>query len=216
MHPLDCPGWDYADHPQKEQELPQRSAEVLAYLRSHQYDFTQNAVDTRPTHELLFSNLTPKEFRYFAGNYRGSIQRCLQYYNVKIPADPRVGENSISVSQSMIDLGNKTKSLFAALDSANQLPDIQLSKADKIIYLVAAACQIFVEFLRIHPYANGNGHIARFLIFIFLGRHGYWPVKWPLDDRPPDPPYSTLISEYRNGKKDLLEQFMMKCILGTI
>jgi Fic family protein len=104
--------------------------------------------------------------------------------------------------------------LAAALDTASQLPDAHVSKTQKVMYIVAATCSIFVEFLRIHPHANGNGHIARFIVISFLGRYELWPRQWPLDERPPDPPYSSLIKRYRDGRPDLLEQFVLKCILG--
>lgn len=216
MHPSNCPGWEYSTHPQKDNVLPIKSKDTLISLRKNISNYDHNAIDSRSTHQYLFSLLTPKNYGYYAGNYRGAAYRCLEFYEVMISSDSRVGDNSSCVHQLMTDFGIEISNLFAALDLANQIPNSQLPHTDKFMYLVAAASHIFVEFLRIHPYANGNGHIARFLIFIFLGRHGYWPKKWPLDERPPDPPYSTLISEYRNGQKDPLEQFIMKCILGTI
>jgi Fic family protein len=74
------------------------------------------------------------------------------------------------------------------------------------------ACRVFEVFLRIHPYANGNGHAARFLIWCLLSRYGYWPKGWPIEPRPPDPPYTHLISEYRNGNWEPLEEFVLKTV----
>ena len=101
-----------------------------------------------------------------------------------------------------------------ALDLANTLPDGQLARHQKLIYTVTFACRVFEIVLRVHPYANGNGHAARFIVWAILGRYGFWPRSWPLDPRPPDPPYSRLISEYRSGNHQPLEEFVIRAVIG--
>ena len=98
--------------------------------------------------------------------------------------------------------------------TAAGLPSGQLSDEDKALYTVMFACRVFEIFLRVHPYANGNGHVARFLIWSILGRYDYWPQQWPIEPRPPDPPDSQLIVEYRNGNPEPLEQYVLQCIAG--
>ena len=214
MHPADCPAWEYSHHPAKDDVLPHRSREILVELRANQMDHQSVSQDTRAVHRQLFAELAPNECDYYAGNYRGDDFRCLKYYNVMIPSDPRVGVDSAVVRHELALLASDIDSLFASLDHLLALPLSRVSKERKLLSVVDSVCGVFVEFLRIHPYANGNGHVARFLIFAVLGRYGYWPKRWPLDERPPDPPYSRLISEYRDGNRDGFVRFVLMCILG--
>jgi Fic family protein len=101
---------------------------------------------------------------------------------------------------------------IAALDEAGRLPNAQLSPNEKVLFAVVFACRVFETFLRVHPFANGNGHAARFLIWAILGRYGYWPTNWPIEPRPPDPPYTNLIMMHRNGNREPLERFVLQCI----
>ena len=215
-HPSDCPSWDYEDHPQHEDILPRKTEHLLIQLRNNNIQTLDASLDTRRIHEHLFTDLTPQHHRYYAGNYRGDEFRCLKYYQVSIRNDPRVGVSPSQVSSSIGYLKNGIDNSIGVFDTADKLPEASLPKEQKILYLVTLACRIFVEFLRIHPYANGNGHIGRFIVIAILGRYGFWPKRFPLDERPPDPPYSTLIKEYRDGNREGLENFMLKCILGTV
>jgi len=47
-----------------------------------------------------------------------------------------------------------------------------------------------------------------------LGRYGYWPENWSIDPRPGNPDYVAMITAYRNGNPQPLEEFMLKAILG--
>lgn len=211
----DCPGeWEYKDHPDYNKALPVRTRQLLIAFRAGEIDGNEHLLDSRPSHYSLFQDVTPIGFDYFAGHYRGEDYPCLLEYEVGIASDPTVGEEPSKVSVEMDNFKRVIRDGVNALDSGTVVPNSVVSKEQKIVYIVAIACRVFVEFLRIHPYANGNGHIGRFLIFTILGRYGYWPKRWPLNDRPPDPPYSRLIAEYRRGKKTAFENFVLKCILG--
>jgi len=79
----------------------------------------------------------------------------------------------------------------------------------KILQTVAAACQIFKVFLTIHPYANGNGHAGRLILWSLLGRYNLWPVNWAVDPRPPEPTYTNAIKAHRDGDPRALIQFVL-------
>jgi len=76
---------------------------------------------------------------------------------------------------------------------------------------VTFACRVLVEFLRVHPYANGNGHMGRWIVWLILAKFGYWPKKWPLDT---SPPYGRLIELHRDGDTLQLETFVLDCVAG--
>ncbi|MBI3326069.1 MAG: Fic family protein [Nitrospinae bacterium] len=185
---------------------------IIAELRHGYIDTKQTAADTRAVHQRLFRGLTPSEYEYYAGHYRGEEYRCLKHYSVRVGNDPRVGYPPQQVLGYMNELARIVQDTTAVLDTGHAIPDAQLSPEDKLSYIVAAACMIFEFFLRIHPYANGNGHAARFCIWAILGRYNYWPTRWPIEPRPADPPYTDMIVAYRDGNPEPLETYILHCL----
>jgi len=84
------------------------------------------------------------------------------------------------------------------------------SAEDLFLRTVRIAARLFCDFLTIHPYANGNGHTGRFLVWLVLGRFGYWPKKWHLHPRPnlPGYDYSKAIADARSGSPEALEEMI--------
>jgi hypothetical protein len=212
--PLIRPDWDYEHFPEHKKVLPERATAILIQLRTGAICCEASSKDNRPQHKYLFNGLTPEGHGYFAGNYRGESFPGLKYYEVTVRGDSKVGVYSSLVANAMNTFSSDISLTIYSIKAANLLPTKQLSKVDKLIYTVRLACKFFVEFLRIHPYANGNGHMGRYFIFSFLGVFGIWPKGWPLNDRPPDPPYSDLIKNYRNGKHEDLEIFVFRAVIG--
>lgn len=210
----DPKNWDYEDHPAHHDVLPERARELLVCLRAGLIVGLEVCKDSRPQHAFFFKGLTPPGHDYFAGHYRGENYPALRRYEVGIPGDPRVGVHSSLVCNAMNYFSTEVVNHVSVLRSADELPAAQLSREFHLIYTVRVACKFFVEFLRVHPYANGNGHMGRFFIFGFLGIFGIWPKRWPLNDRPPDPPYSDLIANYRDNKCEPLEMFVLRCVIG--
>jgi hypothetical protein len=206
--PPDCPEFDYEHHPDWQTILPLRVAETVADLARGRIDTRAAALDTRGVHLRLFVELAPAGHEYFAGHYRGEPFRCLRHYIVGIQTDPRVGVTPSSVASWIADINAILQSGIDALDADPALP-----RADRLRYLIVLACRVFELYLRVHPYANGNGHAARFLVWCLLGRYGHWPRRWPIEPRPPDPPYTECIVRYRNGDRDPLEQFLASTLL---
>jgi len=213
MHPADCPEWNYDKFPNRSAVLSTVIKSLYQELRLGRVNSLDILKDTRPAHKSLFIQLTPKGFEYFAGNYRGSAHRCLEHYAVMVHGDPRVGAPPNIVVKLMADLSDLIHKTVLDVDQIMSQPDSQLSEAQKILYLVAMVCNFFQYFLRIHPYADGNGHTARFCVWAFLGRYNFWLRDWPVEPRPSDPPYRELIVKHRNGDKTPLENFILKCMV---
>jgi hypothetical protein len=87
----------------------------------------------------------------------------------------------------------------------------QASPTEKIHLVAKFAAKVFELFLRIHPYANGNGHIARALVLSIFGCFDIWPKKWPLHGRPPGP-YGAALKASRRGQPELLVKYIVSCI----
>jgi fido (protein-threonine AMPylation protein) len=204
MHPQDCPSWEYANHA-KRASLKARVFEVIQSLLDGTTNPLSVAVDSREVHRRLFLELTPPGYEYFAGHYRGEEFRCLLFYRVAIQGDPRVGASPSWVAFYLAQMNSEILSGLAALDS--------MDSNDRLRYLVALASCAFVDFLTIHPYANGNGHAARLIVWSILGRYGYWPHRWSVEPRPPDPRYLDLIVRHRNGEVEPLQSYFLQMLL---
>lgn len=191
--------------------LADRVAKLLVRLRSGDIATAEVATDTRRQHGAIFARLTPPGFDYYAGHYRGEKYPCLETYVVGVAGDPRVGSPPQSVAQDMAKFVNDVQASVNALDLAREH---RLPPAEKLHFIVVVACRLLERFLAVHPYANGNGHMGRFIVWLVLGRYGYWPDDWPVEPRPPDPPYTDCIVQARNGNRAPLEDFVLNCIRG--
>lgn len=209
MHPSDCPDWEYKDRPHSQRLLPALCVDLLNYLQASRLMTMAVACDTRPAHRTMFVRLTPVGHDYYAGNYRGSDYRCLKYYEVGVGGDPRVGLAPSRVQQAMDMLGSDIRRDLGLLDAVNDLPESHCKPNEKLTSIVVIACRILERLLTIHPYANGNGHMGRLVVWAVLWRYNYWPRKWPLNEQPP---YAQLLSLYRDGQPAPLEQFVLSCL----
>ena len=95
---------------------------------------------------------------------------------------------------------------LAALDT--ELPN--LTRGEFLTHAIQFGCQIFQVFLRIHPYANGNGHMARYILWIVLARYGFKFQNFPVEPSPwPPDPYVAAIKAHRDGHPEVLEKFVL-------
>jgi fido (protein-threonine AMPylation protein) len=210
MRPLGCPEeFEYKDHPRKAEVLTRGNAELFSWIQEGRIQAREAAADTRPFHLHLFKDLCPPGCSYFAGHYRGERYLCLQHYRVVIHGDPLVGALPEAVSGKMAELAVSIRAGIAGLDEAFKSPKVQLSAGQRVTYALAFACRVFVEFLTIHPYANGNGHLARFCLVAILARYGLILTGWSIDPSPP-PPYAELIARHRRGEPHLLERAVLQ------
>lgn len=214
MHPFsECPNWEYKDDPHHAQILRTEAAGVLREIYDEALPIAM-VLDTRPLHLKLFSRLVPPGMAYLAGHYRGEDFKCLKHRPVGIAANPRVGSPPSAVNLHLREFRKHTRATLKGLDALMALPDAHTSPKEKLKYLVAGACSIFSDFLLIHPYANGNGHIARIMLTWILARFGYWLNEFPIEPRPNEPEYSESILRYQNGEVDPLERLVLLSIIA--
>ncbi len=204
-----CEEWEYADVPNHQSILDGRVATLAAGIFQPGFDTAGKAGNTRPAHRALFKGLTPDLYPHFAGNYRGAKLPCLDHRYVQIKSDPRVGADPADV-QALMD--PRLKDLIAAGVKALDTQRPSLTPGEFLIATIQFTCAVFVEFLRVHPYANGNGHIARYILWMILARYGFYLRSFPIATRPADPPYSPYIKAYRDGNPSLLEGFVLACL----
>ena len=207
IHPNDCPAWEYRDWPNSHEVIAAIWKQILVGLRKKTLSALDILVDSRDMHKNLFHELTNEEHGYFAGHYRGEPFRCLRCYKVFVRSDPRVGTEPAEVKKEMGEFERIVRSVFSAIDAGAKSI---VSNKQKIVYAVKAVCKLFVTFLQIHPYANGNGHVARIFIWALLSKFDIWPTKMPVEPGPTN--YGRHITAYRNGNTQPLEMFVLRCI----
>lgn len=210
---LTCPAWEYSDVQGHEAILHARTRQVItAIFRAPSPALIRLLKDTRKVHAGYFNQLTPQTYDYYAGNYRGSNFLCLLNRDVGIASDPRVGHSSDLVHISMYEFAAEIDDCVTEIDFLFRVSSHIMSDAEKLVRCVQLLAALFVYFLEVHPYLNGNGHMGRLLVIAGLRRQGYYATRWPLHPRPKDPPYSTLIKDYRSGNKRGLENFLLACL----
>lgn len=206
---INCPGWDYKRHPNIA-ILHQCVATQLIPLRKGKLDGLSVAKDTRSIHHAIFRKLTPTQCPYYAGNYRGSRYCCLLTYEVVF--NGKNGTPAHQVADVMNNFAETITTVIETLDKVHIEP-YAFSVEDRMKFAVRLACEVFIVFTKIHPYADGNGHLARFLIWTLLGRYNYWPIRWGIEPRPvTQPDYHILINEYETGNVAPLVGFVYSCI----
>lgn len=211
--PITCPEWEYESVPNFDLILRSRAKSALDIIRKSQPSQLLTRIkDTRPVHQQFFRDLTPPTTPYYAGNYRGQNILCLKDYQVRIKSDPRVGHHPSLVLSDMATLAVEIEGALRECDLVWTVPNAVFSAAEKLTKIVTVAVAVFVYFLEIHPYANGNGHAAQFILIAALARHGVYISRWQMHPRPSDPPYSDAIVAYRSGNRGPLERFVLGCI----
>lgn len=201
-------GWDYKWFP-SDAEREQRCIALVADVGSGRVDPIESCSDTRPVHEQMFRGMTDVGDEYFAGHYRGEPFPHLENYNVHIPADNAVGMKAHEVMDCMQKLSQFIFDLPAqhALRTHEQLP------VRKLVTTVGLVCTVMVEFFTVHPYANGNGHVGRYITWALLVKFGHPPRRWEVNHNFGDRSvYSESIKLFRRGDRTPLVRFVMSSI----
>jgi Fic/DOC family len=208
-----CPPFEYGNNSGADAALKRALVAFFQALRTATDEQKlRNAENTRAWHAAFFHELTPSGCEYYAGNYRGEDFFCLREYDVRIPVDPLVGAKPQVVALSMVRLREKLHEAAALLDLEMHRHANPLASKEFLVKTVQVVAYFFVAFLTIHPYANGNGHMARLIIVLLLDRYGIRAPRFPIHPRPQDPPYSDAIYRYRRNDTKSLEILLLKSL----
>jgi hypothetical protein len=203
-----CLPFEYEKHA-KYRHLPGRCEALRMEAHANKSLVSKHLADTRAAHKAEFSGLTPPSQEYMAGNYRGSDYPCLKDYQVTI--DGFLGEVPSDVESAMHDFH------VTFLDVLKRLIDIKNSQQPKLTesrfveMMSSIVAEFYVLLLRIHPYADGNGHMARLLGYMICLELGRRPKNWPLHKRPP---FGNSVRLYRSGFQEELKIAVLKAIAG--
>lgn len=158
------PDWD-ADSPQLRKNLTQVLNQlVLAAQRREQPELES----ARRWQALLLNGLKVPDSR-FVGAFRG--EPGLEYVQVKVGA--HYGVDPANVAGALAAFETRLQVLVAELDS--MLPAGLEPNADQLAAILDLSAWVHSEWVRIHPFANGNGRTARLWANWIAVRYGLPP-----------------------------------------
>jgi fido (protein-threonine AMPylation protein) len=183
-----CPDWDDAIPSSLSDEFQKsllRAVEEVQGAASQPF----REYWTKWWHYNVFGQFVP--LSYYAGNYRQENAKfpCLA---VNVHVSGVLGHEFSQVQESMSELEAKTRTSFAQIELAQSAP---LNERIKLIAFATAA--LVGEFIRGHPFLNGNGRTSRLLWMWALWRFNIRP-QFRIHPRP-GTPYSQIMAAAMRG-----------------
>lgn len=158
------PSWD-EDSPQLKVNLAQILEEIAAGANQRIKPTVETA---RHWQAIAMRNLEVREAR-FVGAFRG--ERGLENVNVRIGTN--YGVDPADVGEALKQFEAKLQMLVAELDAV--LPSGQKLNSDEVAAIIDLCAWAHSEWVRIHPFANGNGRTARLWANSLAMRYGLPP-----------------------------------------
>ena len=201
-----CPGWTKENG---SQIAEQKRLRVLERLVRKDYTKPPSAELVKSWHKEMFQGIAPHSD--YLGQFRDKDRTsyCLQDYEVVVGDIPGTdsGRVLLEVEAFFKDFNLRLNTLESSFPSGSVRPPT-LNEVSEIIKLAAWA---HGEWVRIHPFANGNGRTARLLANYVLIRFGFGPA---LTIRPrPDHPYGKAArASMKEGDHRLMEAFIWRLL----
>lgn len=158
------PDWD-ADSPQLRKNL----AKVLDGIIGAAQKREKPTVESARHWQTLLMNKLKVPSAGFVGVFRG--ESGLENVQVRVAA--HFGVAAARVERALADFETKLQALVAELDSL--LPVGQEPNADQLAAILDLCAWVHSEWVRIHPFANGNGRTARLWANSIALRYGLPP-----------------------------------------
>lgn len=158
------PDWE-KDSPQLRANLTEILAEISSVADRREKPTVEAA---RHWQALAMRNLEVREKR-FVGAFRG--ERGLENVNVRVGAN--YGVDPADVGEALELFEAKLQMLVAELDAV--LPSGQALNPDQLAAIIDLCAWAHSEWVRIHPFANGNGRTARLWANFVAMRYGLPP-----------------------------------------
>lgn len=170
------PDWD-EDSPRLQRNL--RS--VLRRIRDRARSRELPTIDAaRHWHAEIMAGLDLPDTR-FAGAFRGEAGADLEHVEVRI--GQRLGVGAVNVADALAEFERVLQRAVARLDDL--IPRGATLDADKLAAILELCAWSHAEWIRIHPFVNGNGRTARLWANSLAMRYGLPPFV-RLRPRPDD------------------------------
>jgi hypothetical protein len=158
------PDWD-ADSPELRANLTQVINAIVSSAGLREKPTLESA---RQWQRDIMSGLAVPDSRY-VGAFRG--EPGLE--NVQVKVLSHYGTAASSVSEELTHFETKLQALVAELDAL--IPTEREPNADQLAAIVDLCAWVHAEWVRIHPFANGNGRSARLWANSIAMRYGLPP-----------------------------------------
>lgn len=163
-------------------------------------------------HRQLLAGLSHVPHSCYPGGFRGSDHPWLRDYEVDIGAGLQgvpAREVAARLTRFFAEMERRIQEL------AGRIPPGRDKLRDEVVEIVRLAASCHGEWLQIHPFANGNGRVARLLANYVLARFRLAPV---IRLRPrPAPPYTDLATASIRGDLGPLVDWIMELLeAGTV
>jgi hypothetical protein len=158
------PDWD-ADNPQLRTNLAQVVDEIVRAAQRREHPTIETA---RRWQAFVMRNLKVPDAR-FVGAFRGESGLD----NVQVRVGARYGVDAAEVAGALAAFETKLQALVRELDA--MLPSGQEPNADQLAAIVDLCAWVHAEWVRIHPFANGNGRTPRLWANSIAMRYGLPP-----------------------------------------
>lgn len=155
-------------------------------------------------HYRVFRGLPPID--YYAGNMRGDYEDkpCLAV-DVEVAGILGVRYTELRSHTSFFD-----QVVDALLDELDQ-QYATASPDDDLDFLFEAVAWITTDFIRIHPYLNGNGRLSRIISNALLYRYGFRIDSVRVNPRP-NSPYGRAGREAMLGNHLPMRDYLISCV----
>ena len=158
------PSWD-EDSPELRRNLSKVFDEVVRSAQRREFPTLASA---KGWQSQLMKNLTVPDAR-FVGAFRG--ESGLEKIQVRVGV--HYGVDAAEVAEELAGFERKLHALLRELDT--MLPTGQERDADQLAAVVDLCAWVHAEWVRIHPFANGNGRTARLWANFIAMRYGLPP-----------------------------------------
>jgi Fic family protein len=158
------PEWD-KDSPRLRQNLAQVLKEIVLAAEKREVPTLEAA---RHWQSRMMEGLKVPDRRY-VGAFRGEPG----FERIQVRVGANYGVDSVEVSEELARFEKKLQALVAEMDAL--LPMDQELDADQLAAVIDLCAWVHAEWIRIHPFANGNGRTARLWANSLAIRYGVPP-----------------------------------------
>ncbi len=185
------PSWDEDDRT----DAPRIASNIAGLLASFDADahlrMLPSETDQRSWHSHCYAGCSVPVAGY-VGHFRGDPD-VPELEDYEVGAGPRrqdgwplrVGVWAVRVSETVEDLIDRTRSAIDVLDSSIPV-GTRPRNEDELWSISALSAVLHGEWIRIHPYANGNGRTARLWV-AWIAKRYTLPVFVNVRPKPGDP-----------------------------
>jgi fido (protein-threonine AMPylation protein) len=203
-----CPAWEENTEDSRARVQLER---VLTKVVKEDCRRLPSAQMVKEWHRVLFDRLAPHSD--YLGNFRDveKTPECLQGYDVRVGAVR--GVSHLQVLEALDVFFEEFRSKVKGLDRGWREREGNYSEED-IDRVVGLAAWAHGEWVRIHPFANGNGRTARLWANYVFCRYGLLPI---VVVRPrPDAPYGLAAREsMKNGDHERTKRLFWELLIKS-